>query len=142
MVNVGIIGCGTWGRNHIRVLNNLAGATVAAVADTDSATLSRAQEMVRAVRCETEPRKLIEDPKLDALVIATPTSTHYQVAREALLANKHVLCEKPLCRTSAEGKELVELARARNQVLMVGHIFLFNAGIVKVKELIEQEKRL
>jgi predicted dehydrogenase len=71
------------------------------------------------------------------VVISTPVSTHYEIVRESILAGKHVLCEKPLCNDSKQGEELVELARAKGRLLMVGHVFLFNPGIAKLKELVD-----
>jgi DegT/DnrJ/EryC1/StrS aminotransferase family/Oxidoreductase family, NAD-binding Rossmann fold len=79
----------------------------------------------------------LQNRDIDAVVIATPTSTHYQLTKEALLAGKHVLCEKPLAETSAEAEELSELARQTNRTLMVGHTFLFNNGIVRLKSLFD-----
>jgi predicted dehydrogenase len=92
------------------------------------------------VRCEQDPAAALEDPAIDAVVVATPMRTHYRLVRDALLAGKHVLCEKPLCETAKEGEELVELATAGNRVLMVGHVFLFNPAIEKLKELVDSEE--
>jgi predicted dehydrogenase len=69
--------------------------------------------------------------------VATPLQTHYGLVKKVLLAGKHVLCEKPLCETVAQGRELIDLAQARGLVLMVGHVFLFNPGIMKVKQILE-----
>ena len=71
------------------------------------------------------------------MVVSTPTQTHYEIVKAALLSGKHILCEKPLCKSVQEGKELVVLAQTHNRTLMVGHIFLFNPGIIKLKELLE-----
>jgi predicted dehydrogenase len=109
---------------------------VAAV-DVDRARLDRISEMFPGLGTEQDHHKVLDDCNVDAVIIATPTHTHYQLVKEALMAGKHVLCEKPLCETSVEAQELVELAHARKLLLMVGHVFLFNPGIVKVKELIE-----
>ena len=89
------------------------------------------------LRCEQDHRIILNDPNIDAVVVATPVSTHYEIVRESLLAGKHVLCEKPLCKRSNQGEELVELARAGGRLLMVGHVFLFNPGIEKLKELLD-----
>jgi predicted dehydrogenase len=93
--------------------------------------------MYPGLRCERDYRPIVNDPNIDAVVVATPVSTHYEIVRESILAGKHVLCEKPLCKNSQQGEELVELARARGRLLMVGHVFLFNAGIAKLKELVD-----
>lgn len=137
MIKVAVIGCGHWGPNHIRTFNNLPGCKVLALADLDKQRLMRVSEMYPAVRCEQDYHKILSDPNIDAVVVATPTQTHYQVVRESLLAGKHVLCEKPLTQTTSQASAIVELAESHGLVLMVGHVFLFNAAIVKMKELLD-----
>ncbi len=107
------------------------------MADLDEGRLKRLRETYKGLRCERDHRLILEDPNVDAVVVATPIGTHYEIVRESILAGKHVLCEKPLCKTSKQGQELVELAQTNGCLLMVGHVFLFNPGIVKLKELIE-----
>lgn len=136
-VAIGVIGCGQWGPNHVRVFGAVPGATVTAAADPDPSRLVPIRELSPATRLERDHRRLLEDSAIDAVVIATPTATHYRLVKEALEAGKHVLCEKPLCRNAYEARELVELAGAKGAVLMVGHVFLFNPGILKVKELVD-----
>ena len=80
---------------------------------------------------------ILDDPEIDAVVIATPVSTHYELAKRALEQGKHVLVEKPITRTSAEAEELIELAAARDLVLMVDHTFIYTGAVRKMKELIE-----
>ncbi|MBS0656740.1 MAG: Gfo/Idh/MocA family oxidoreductase [Verrucomicrobia bacterium] len=136
-LTLGVIGCGHWGPNHIRVFSQLRDCEVAAISDLSERRLAEVGEMFPQVRRYRDHRELLADPALTAVVIVTPTKSHYAIVREALEAGKHVLCEKPLCTAAEEGRELVELARARGLTLMVGHIFLFNAGLLKVKELVE-----
>lgn len=137
MIRLAVIGCGHWGPNHVRNFNALPGSKVDTVVDLDEGRLEYVRRMYPGVRCERDYRPVVNDPNIDAVVIATPVSTHYEVARESILAGKHVLCEKPLCENSKQGEELVELARANGRLLMVGHVFLFNAGIAKLKELVD-----
>ena len=137
MIKLAVIGCGHWGPNHVRNFNALPDSTVDVVADPDEGRLEHVRRMYPGLRCERDYLPTVNDPNIDAVVIATPVSTHYEIARESLLAGKHVLCEKPLCKDSEQGEELVELARANGCLLMVGHVFLFNAGILKLKELID-----
>jgi predicted dehydrogenase len=80
---------------------------------------------------------ILRDERISAIVVATPTSTHFPIVRDALAAGKHVLCEKPLCESSADAAALVALAARRRRVLMVGHTFLFDPGIVALKELLK-----
>ena len=137
VIGIGVIGCGHWGPNHIRNFNSLHESRVVAAADLDTKRLQYVRGMHPEVRCEQDYRRILDDPDIDAVVVATPVSTHYEMVRESILAGKHVLCEKPLCKSSVQGEELVELADEHDRFLMVGHVFLFNPGIVKLKELID-----
>jgi predicted dehydrogenase len=136
MINVGVIGCGHWGPNHVRVFSQLRDSRVAACADLDPKRLESIRENYPDVKLFKDYRELLSVPSLDAVVVAAPTGAHHAVVKAALEANKHVLCEKPLCTRSQEADELVALAGARQRVLMTGHVFLFNAGVVKLKELV------
>jgi predicted dehydrogenase len=140
MINIGVIGCGHWGPNHVRVFSQLRDSRVVACADLDSKRLEAIRESYPQVKPFNDYRELLKTPSLDAVVVAAPTGAHYAVVKAALEANKHVLCEKPLCTHSQEASELVALAQARQRVLMTGHVFLFNAGIVKLKELVGQRE--
>ena len=135
-IGVGVIGCGHWGPNHIRVFNELDGAEVIACADLSQARLKRILKRYPRIQATTNYRDWLRDDCIEAVVIATPTRTHVTIAREALQAGKHVLVEKPLCTTSAEAYELSALAASTGRVLMVGHVFLFNSGIVKLRDVI------
>jgi predicted dehydrogenase len=137
IVRIGVIGCGHWGPNHIRVFSSLKDCQVVAIADASEPRLAAVCEMFPHVRGFSDDRTLLRDGNVDAVVVVTPTKTHYAIVSDALEAEKHVLCEKPLCTNVAEGQRLIALAERQGVVLMVGHIFLFNAGILKVKELIE-----
>jgi predicted dehydrogenase len=132
----GIIGLGHWGPNHLRIFNSIADCEVVAAADQSPARIDRLRSVAPSASWYTSHEDLLADPEVDAVVVATPTKTHYAVVDAALRAGKHVLCEKPLCTDSREGELLVALARSQGLILMVGHIFLFNSGILKVKELI------
>lgn len=139
-LDIGVIGCGHWGPNHIRVFNSLPGCRIVAVSDRDPARLKRAQEVAPNAQPYTEASRLLASQAISAVVIVTPTATHFSLVSEALRSGKHVLCEKPLCLNAAEAEILVTLARERKLILMVGHIFLFNPGILKLKELIENNE--
>ncbi|RMG52075.1 MAG: gfo/Idh/MocA family oxidoreductase [Acidobacteria bacterium] len=135
-IRIGVIGCGHWGPNHIRNFTHLPDAEVVAVADLNPERLTIIQQQYHHLALYEDHRALLARDDLDAVVISTPTRTHYAIAREALLADKHVLCEKPLCHSVEEGDELIALAEQRRRILMVGHVFLFNNGILKLKDLI------
>ena len=138
MIKVAVVGCGHWGPNHIRNFNSLLEGTAVAAADLDEGRLEYVRKTYPGVRCEREYKLILDDPNIDAVVVATPIGTHYEIVRESILAGKHVLCEKPLCANAKQGEELVELARSNGLLLMVGHVFLYNPGIVKLKELIDE----
>lgn len=135
-INVAVVGCGRWGMNHVRHFSTLSEARLVAIVDSDSERLRHATEAFPEIRVEQNHDRIFNETGLDAVVIATPAITHYRLVRQALLAGKHVLCEKPLCETAAQAIELVHLAAAHNAILMVGHVFLFNPGIVKIKEIL------
>lgn len=136
IINVGVIGCGHWGPNHVRVFSQLKESRVVACADLDPKRLEAIREQHPQVQVFSDYREMLKVAELQAVVVAAPTRVHYPVVKAALEANKHVLCEKPLCTVSQEAMELVALAKARQLVLMTGHVFLFNSGIVKLKGLV------
>ncbi|MCM8775512.1 MAG: Gfo/Idh/MocA family oxidoreductase [Candidatus Omnitrophica bacterium] len=136
MINLGVIGCGQWGPNHIRNFTNLANCRVLACADLNDKRLKSMKVLFRTIHPTKDYLEIIRHPKIDAVVVATPSSTHYRIVKECLTAGKDVLCEKPLCLKKSEAKELIDLAGSLKKILMVGHVFLFNAGIRKLNELI------
>lgn len=135
-LGIGVIGCGHWGPNHIRVFNELDTTQVVACADSSARRLERVQHRFAGLQAYADYHALLNDPRVGAVVICTPTATHYAIARDALRAGKHVLVEKPMCTNGAQGRELVRLADETGLVLMVGHVFLFNNGIVRLRELV------
>ena len=139
-VRFALIGCGYWGPNHLRNFGALAGCKVSAVVDRDADRLSRIADMYPHIQTEKDAAAVLNDPMIDAVIVATPTSTHHAVVSQALKAGKHVLCEKPLCETKAQATELLALARERKRVLMVGHVFLFNGGLESVKKLVDSDE--
>lgn len=132
-VRVGVIGFGQWGPNHVRNFSQQDGVEVVRVCDSSEARRSAAQRFLRGLPVTGEAGDIINARDIDAVVVATPTSTHHGLVRAALEAGKDVLCEKPLAVTAAECRDLVEVARARGRVLMVGHVFLYNAGVLHLK---------
>lgn len=135
-IRIGVIGCGHWGPNHVRVFSQLRDSVVTTVADPDPKRLTAIAAQFPDVACLPDYRQLLEKPDVDAVAICVPTRKHFEVARDALMAGKHVLCEKPLCADVAEAETLDALAKERGLILMTGHVFLFNPGILKLKDLI------
>jgi predicted dehydrogenase len=136
MVGIGLIGYGHWGPNHVRVINALPGSRVRIVADTDEARLRAVQQQFPGTEVAPRFDSVLGHAEVQAVIVATPVTTHHSLVKAALLAGKDVLVEKPITYTAAEAQELIDLAAAHGRVLMCGHIFLFNAGIRKLREYI------
>jgi predicted dehydrogenase len=132
----GIIGWGYWGPKIARNLEALPHAGVTMVADMDEQRLHALRTNQPWIQVTMRPEEVFA-AEIDAVVIATPVRTHYHLARQALLAGKHVLVEKPLTANVAEAEELVALATARERILMVGHTFEYSPAVNELKKLIE-----
>lgn len=137
MVRIGVIGCGYWGPNLIRNFCKLDHGQLVGVADLSSAKLESIKRLYPFLKTSTQPRELLDSNDLDAVAIATPISTHYELARAALERGKNVLLEKPMTSTVAEAEELVELAEATGKVLMVDHTFVYTGAVHCIRELID-----
>jgi predicted dehydrogenase len=133
---IGVIGYGYWGPNLVRNLMETDGAAVVAVADLRSDRRALAQRRYPGVKVTENAAATIDDPDVDAVVIATPVSSHHELAKRALECGKHVLLEKPMTRTVAEAEELIALADEAGLVLMVDHTFVYTGAVRKMKELI------
>lgn len=140
MLRIAVIGAGHWGPNLIRNFHNHQTSEVAWVADRDGVRLALTRSRFPEIRTTQDAAEVFADPKVDGVVIATPTVTHYELAAAALDAGKHVLVEKPIATRLAEAEELCARADRAGRVLMVGHVFLFNAAIRRVKEFLGQDK--
>lgn len=138
-IGLGIIGCGHWGPNHLRAFMSLPRSRMLWAADPDPGRRMYVERMYGHVQTCPDYRNVLEDPEVKAVVIATPAASHFDLCRAAIQAGKHVLCEKPLCLRVEQCMTLMTAARARGVVIMVGHVFLFNSGILKLRELIVQE---
>jgi len=132
---VGVVGLNYWGPNLVRNFAEL--AELAWLCDLDEELLGRLAVRYPAARATTSYDDLLADETLDAIVVATPVPTHYELAKQALEAGKHVFVEKPPATRADEMDELVALAEARDRVLMPGHLLLYHPGILKLKELVD-----
>jgi predicted dehydrogenase len=135
-VGIAVVGYGYWGPNLVRNFANTNRARVVSVSDLDPEKLALVRRRHPDIAVTSEFRHLLEDSRIDAIVIATPVHTHYELALAALEAGKHVLVEKPLARTSEEAQHLIEEANCRQLVLMVDHTFLYTPAVQKIRELI------
>jgi len=138
MIHVAVIGAGYWGPNLIRNFNQIPGAAVRYVCDLDPEKLAPLASLYPTIKTTDNYHEVLRDAEVDAVAIATPVSTHKRLALDALAVGKDVLVEKPLAANTSAALEIVQMARERGRVLMVGHTFIYNPAVLKVKELIEQ----
>ena len=137
MIRIGVIGYGYWGPNLVRNFYETAGAQVACVSDLRAERLKLVQSRYPTIRVTANHRELIEDPGVDAVAIATPVSTHFDLAMKALQAGKHVLVEKPLASTAEQVRKLIDAAQAAKRMLMVDHTFVYTGAVRKIRELVD-----
>lgn len=133
---VGVIGCGYWGPNLLRNFAESESAELRWICDADQSRLGAMGRRYPAAQTTTDYQKLLADPKLDAIAVVTPVATHFEIARAALLAGKHLLVEKPLTATVREAEELNELAERAQRTLMVDHTFVYTGAVRKMKEIV------
>ena len=136
MIRIGVIGYGYWGPNLVRNFMEAPGSTVVAVCDLRSERLAQLQVRYPSIRIGNATSELFGDPEINAIVIATPVSSHFDLALAALHAGKHVLVEKPLAANSEQAIRLIEEAANRKRVLMVDHTFVYTGAVRKIRELI------
>ncbi len=132
----GLIGLGYWGHNYVRLLQSEPDAQLAVVCDRSEAMLELARDAAGSSRTSTEPAEVFAADDVDAVIVATPASTHYELVRGALEGAKHVLCEKPLALDVDACRALVDLAEEVGRTLFVGHTFIYNSAIREARRLI------
>jgi predicted dehydrogenase len=136
MMNIGIIGYGYWGPNLVRNFMETPGVMVRVVADLDARKLEIVQRRYPAVQTTTAFMELINDTEVDAVAIATPVSTHFELAMAALKAGKHVWVEKPMAETSLQARKLIDEADRRRLILLVDHTFVYTGAVRKMREVV------
>nr|MEE4267146.1 Gfo/Idh/MocA family oxidoreductase [Candidatus Krumholzibacteria bacterium] len=137
MINVGVIGCGYWGPNLIRNFHGQAGANLTMISDLDENRLNHVGLQYPATTKTTNYQDILNNPDIDAVVVATPMSTHFPLGMAVLEAGKHLFLEKPMATSSEDCKKMIALAEEKNLVLMVGHTFIYTSAVRKIKSLIE-----
>jgi predicted dehydrogenase len=137
LLNIGVVGCGYWGPNLIRNFQALSECRVAQVCDVKSDRLNYVKKLYPGVETTTTFERIVDDKTIDAIAIASPVGTHYELARKSLKAGKHTFIEKPMASTTEQCAELVELATAQKLSLMVGHTFIYSAPVRKIKEIVD-----
>jgi predicted dehydrogenase len=140
MVNVGIIGFGYWGPNLARNFNMDPNAKLLKIADTNSERCKLAQKNYPQTEVTTNPEELIKALDIDLIVIATPVSTHFELAIKALENGKHVWIEKPITSSSKEARILADKAQQKNLIVTVDHTYLFSGAISKIKNILTKKE--
>ena len=138
-LKVAIIGYGYWGPNLVRNFTNLENCTITYVVDKLPDRLGKIKKLYPEIDTTKSFDQVLADTEIDAIIIATPVSTHYNFAKRALEAKKHVLVEKPMTNSIKDAEELVELSKKMNKVLMVDHTYLYTGAVQKIKELIDSD---
>ena len=137
LINVAVAGCGYWGPNLIRNLISLPECRVKWVCDIDRNRVSHMKQVFPSVDTTPDFEVLVNDPEIDAVVIATPVHLHHEMAKKSLLAGKHTLIEKPMAPSATQCQELIELAEKNRRTLMVGHTFIYSSPVRRIKEIID-----
>jgi len=140
MLNIAIIGIGYWGPNLVRNFISLQNVNIAAVCDNIQDRLDFIKSRYPSLATTANFENIISDQTISAVIISTPIETHFDMAKKALLAGKHVFVEKPMTMKSEEGIELEKIASNKDLILMVGHTFLYSPPVLKVSELIKHNK--
>ncbi|HEY3044902.1 MAG TPA: Gfo/Idh/MocA family oxidoreductase [Vicinamibacterales bacterium] len=138
-VGIGIVGYGYWGPNLARNIAKGPGTSLVAICDKAANCLEEAGRSHPQVKLTADYDELLANPSIDAIIIATPVSSHYQLASAAMAAGKHVLVEKPIAASASEACRLIDQASAQKRVLMVDHTFVFTGAVNKIRELIREE---
>lgn len=139
-IGIAVIGAGYWGINYVRVFNELPNSRVVVVCDSRPERLNEIGRRFPDVALTTSAEEAIDMEEVDAVVVCTPATAHYDIARYSLLADKPTLVEKPLTRTVAESEDLMDLSEMRDVLMMVGHTFMYNPAVTKVKEFVQEDK--
>ena len=137
MIKIGVVGYGYWGPNLVRNFAETSGASLAAVADLDARKLEVVKRRYPVVNTTTRFQDLLEDPGIDAVAIATPVNTHFELGMAVLKAGKHLWLEKPMAETSLQARKLIDEADKRKLVLLVDHTFIYTGAVRKMAEIIK-----
>jgi predicted dehydrogenase len=135
-LNIAVLGAGYWGPNLIRNVAQSASARLHTLCDINEKRLNAIAQLYAPQHQTTDFESVFANPEIDGIIIATPAHTHYELAKKALQADKHIMVEKPLALHAEEAEELIALAKQRGRILMVGHVFLYNAAVQKLHDLI------
>ncbi len=137
MINVGVVGVGYWGPNIIRNFHAHPGTNVKMCADLNKKRLDYINSNFPVIKTTTDYKEILQDNDIDLVAVCTPVFSHYEIAKAALGAGKHVLIEKPMTSTSVQAEELLDIAEKKGLRVFVDHTFLFTGAVRKMKEVID-----
>src|SRR3989304_3762589 len=137
MLRAGIIGFGYWGPNIVRNFSSNDNVRVTSICDKRPEAMRRVKGMAPNIGACTNSGEITTSPDIDLVCVVTPVSTHFDIAKEALLNGKHVFVEKPFTATTAQATELIELAEKKGLKIMVDHTFIFTSAVRKIKDVID-----
>jgi predicted dehydrogenase len=138
MIKIAVIGCGYWGPNLIRNFYSLSECQVKTICDIDNQRLAHIESLYSGIKTTTDFNLVVNDAEIDAIAIATPVQFHYEMAKKSLQAGKHTFIEKPLASSTAECRELIEIAKSNELTIIVGHTFVYSPPVRKVKEIVSR----
>jgi predicted dehydrogenase len=136
-IKVGVVGCGYWGPNLIRNFRSLPDCSLKMMCDVSESRLAHLKSLYPEVEGETNYNHMLNGVGLDAVIIATSVKSHFPMAKASLLSGKHTFIEKPMAASSQECEELIDIARKKGLVLMVGHTFLYSPAVRKIREIVQ-----
>jgi predicted dehydrogenase len=139
MINIGVIGYGYWGPNIVRNFSSLDETRVLCVCDSNQGAMDRVRKSYPHVAVTCDYNDILTSPKVDAVAVVTPVSTHFELAKKALENGKHVFVEKPFTATVPQAEELITLAEKKKLTIMVDHTFIFTGAVRKIKQLIDEK---
>ena len=139
-MNIALIGYGYWGKNLLRNIIESSLFEKVYVIDKEQEKIQKAKKLFNQVIIGNSVIDILEDDTIEAVIIATPPKTHFEICKNALNHNKNVLVEKPFCLNTKEGFELIDLAKVKNKLFMVDHTFLYTGAVQKIKSLIDKNE--
>lgn len=132
---ISVMGLGHWGPHYVRIFSQLPDCRLVSFCDTDAGRVKEMSDAFPGALATADPEEIYRSEDVNAVIVATPASTHFDIAMRCIEGGKDLLVEKPLALTAAECGRLVEAAARRGTILMVGHTFIYNAGVNKIKEI-------
>jgi predicted dehydrogenase len=137
MIGIAVVGAGAWGKNHIRVFSEIQDIHLKYICDSDPVRLKRLQNVYTQSKMVENIAPILQDPEIKGIVIASSAISHFSLAKEALIAGKDVLVEKPMALNVQDAGEMVKIAEERARILMVGHLLIYHPVFDRLKEMIE-----